>query len=246
MKHHPSGLGKSHRQILDQMKWWGDGTIPEVARALDLSVETVRSHMRSLRGEGLVARAGRRRSGPGRPEDIYRLTESAASLFPDRHAEILQEFVGFLEKEGDPELIHRFFHRRIELRREEAFQRLTGLQGIQRLQEVAEILSEEGFMADVETDGKGPPSLRLHHCPMRDLIDVTRAPCRAELQLVRELLGQDLTRIAYIPSGDVACSYTPSDHEGRSPWRLSSNRGTSGEKSSGNNETSSSNKRNDE
>jgi predicted ArsR family transcriptional regulator len=42
---------------------------------------------------------------------------------------------------------------------------------------------------------------------MRQLVEATRAPCRAELGFVKELLGERLTRVSYIPSGDSACCY---------------------------------------
>lgn len=205
------GIGNSQRLILDLLKRQGPRTIPSLARDLGFSVETVRSHLRSLRGEGMVERAGRRRRGPGRPEDLYRVSPAAEGFFPDRHAEILQDLVAFLEKRGKEELIQRFFEERVAERRKVAAGRLDGLEGLERLEEVAAMLSEEGFMADIETREGAPPTLRLSHCPIKDLVEVSRAPCRAELSLVRDLLGGDLTRIAYIPSGDAACSYSPSE-----------------------------------
>lgn len=203
------GIGHSQRLILDHLKRQGPNTIPSLARDLGLSVETVRSHLRSLRGEGLVERAGRRSRGPGRPEDLYQVTPGAQGLFPDRHAEVLKDLVGFLEDGGREALIQRFFEERVEQRRAAAVVRLEGLEGIQRLEEVAVMLSEEGFMARVETQDGALPTLRLSHCPIKDLVEVSRAPCRAELSLVRDLLGGDLIRVAYIPSGDAACSYSP-------------------------------------
>jgi predicted ArsR family transcriptional regulator len=86
--------------------------------------------------------------------------------------------------------------------------RVEDLSGEARLQEVARILTEEGFMAEVQTDDEGRRVLRLSHCPLRKLVDVTRAPCRAELSFVRELLGERLARVSYIPTGDSACCYT--------------------------------------
>lgn len=73
--------------------------------------------------------------------------------------------------------------------------------------EVARILTEEGFMAEVDTDPEGRELLRLCHCPMRSLVDVTKAPCRSELRSVREMLGRHLVRVSYIPAGDTSCCY---------------------------------------
>ena len=84
--------------------------------------------------------------------------------------------------------------------------RLEGLEGAARLEEVARILTELGFMASSEV-GRGRPRLHLCHCPLRELVAVSRIPCRAELGFIRDMLGEPLTRLAYIPSGDAACSY---------------------------------------
>jgi predicted ArsR family transcriptional regulator len=51
------------------------------------------------------------------------------------------------------------------------------------------------------------PVLRLCHCPIRDVVDVTRLPCRFEEELVAELLGSAITREEYIPDGQASCSY---------------------------------------
>jgi predicted ArsR family transcriptional regulator len=71
---------------------------------------------------------------------------------------------------------------------------------------VARIFSELGFMAVVEQDD-GPPRLRLCHCPIRELVRSTRIPCGAEIGLIRELLGEELTRVSYMPTGGTSCAY---------------------------------------
>ena len=51
------------------------------------------------------------------------------------------------------------------------------------------------------------PTLRICHCPIRDLVDVTQAPCRSEQALIAELLGEPLERIEYLPEGRASCLY---------------------------------------
>lgn len=200
-------IGESQGRILERLKRWGPGTIPDLAGALDLSVETVRTHLRSLGSEGLVERRGTRRSGPGRPEILYGLTAASEAFFPNTEGELLHELAGFLVERGDSGVVREFFEGRLEERRASAKQRLAGLEADERIDEVARILSEEGFMADVVTHGTDEKVLRLCHCPMRRLVDVTRVPCRSELEFVRRLLGRRLVRVSYIPHGDDACCY---------------------------------------
>ncbi len=203
----PTRIGESQGRILEHLKRRGPGTIPEMAQELDLSVETIRTHLKSLGSDGLVERSGRRRNGPGRPEIVYRLTDRSEAFFPNREGTLLRDLTTYLRDAGQGDLVRGFFDDQIEGRRAVMEERLEGLTPDARMSEVARMLTDEGFMAEVTTHDGGEKRLRLCHCPLRSLVDVTRAPCRSELRFVRELLGKRLVRISYIPSGDASCCY---------------------------------------
>lgn len=197
-----AALGDSRRGLLEALKRLGTATLREAATDLGLSRETVREHLNALGADGLVERAGARRAGPGRPEILYRLTPRAEVLFPARDGEVLADLASWLLDRGEEAALRRFFEQRAARRRGAARARLAGLRGRRRLEEVARILSDEGYMAEV-VDG----SLRLAHCPLRSVVAVTRLPCRAELALVESLLGRRLKRTDYLPEGGASCSY---------------------------------------
>lgn len=199
-------LNSSQRTILDLLKHRGSLTVPALASTLDLNVETVRSHVKGLVREDLVRREGSVADGPGRPEIVYGLTADAERLFPRSEPEILRRLAGYLRRTDHQDLLDDFFDEWLGERREEAMARVAHLEGDERLDEVAAIMSELGFMALVERTDDAK-RLRLCHCPMRSLIQETRMPCRAEIGFVRELLGEELRRETYIPAGDAACSY---------------------------------------
>ncbi|HKJ02885.1 MAG TPA: hypothetical protein VJ997_10535 [Longimicrobiales bacterium] len=201
------GLGESQQKILEHLKRRGSSTIPAMAADLDLNVETVRTHLRALGSDGLAQRVGSRRSGPGRPEILYGLTDAAEAWFPNRESDVLRELTTYLQNAGEPGVVNEFFADYVGRRRSAALSRVEDLSGEARLEEVARILTEDGFMAEVQMDDDGKRVLRLSHCPLRQLVDVTRAPCRAELSYVRDLLGERMARVTYIPSGDSACCY---------------------------------------
>lgn len=203
-----TGLGQSQEEIVDLLKRRGSATVSILADELDLNVETVRDHLKALAGRGLVERRGSLRSGPGRPEILYALTEGAERLFPQREGEILRDLASYLDETGNEAVLEDFFRRYIDQRRGEAMDRLEGLEGRERLDEVARVLTDEGFMAEIEEADEGP-RLRLCHCPMRELVEVSKVPCRMEIGFVRELMGEELARVSYIPSGDASCSYEP-------------------------------------
>ena len=177
------GLGESRRRILSTLKQSGGATVPVLAGIVGLNIETVRGHLRALRAEGLVERRGTRSEGPGRPTVLYGLTEEADALFPRREAQVLRELATFLEDTGRRNVLTEFFNDYVWRMRVEALERVEGLEGRERLQEAARILSEQGFMAMVE-DGEGGLELRLCHCPLRELVEVSSVPCRAEADFV--------------------------------------------------------------
>ena len=207
-------MDDSARRIVDRLKRRGEASVPELARDFGLSVETVRSQVKALLARGMVRRVGTRRAPgpegarPGRPEQVFGLTDDAQALFPSREAEVLRGLAAFLGEEGQHELLVRYLDRSAKVRRRVALERLDGLEGAARLEEAARILTEEGYMAEVvRGDADERPRLRLCHCPLRELVDVTRAPCRAEIAFVRALVGERLARVEYLPDGDGACTY---------------------------------------
>lgn len=202
--------------ILDRMKRQGPTSIPELAREAELSPESIRAHVRSLGDRGLLEDVGARGEGRGRPERLYALTPAAEALFPRREAEILKGLARYLGEAGRDDILADYLREFAGERTATAMDRLQGLEGRRRLEEVARILTEEGYMAEIADgeDGDGP-QLRLCHCPVRELVEVTRAPCRAEIAFVRALLGEgELARVEYIPDGGNACAYAlPEDPE---------------------------------
>ncbi|HET9708141.1 MAG TPA: winged helix-turn-helix transcriptional regulator [Gemmatimonadales bacterium] len=200
------GLGDTQQAVLLVLKHLGNATQSQVAREVPFAPATLREHLQALVASGLVQRQGSRHGKPGRPEVVYALTDRGEALFPNRSPQLLRELIGHLTERGYTRVLHRFFRDRVAVRRPAALARISGLAGSARVREVARILSEEGFMAQVGTSPQ-EPTLRLCHCPIRDVVSVTQLPCQFEQQLIAELLGRQVHRLEYIPDGDASCSY---------------------------------------
>lgn len=214
MSSNTPGLGESQKAIIEAIKRRGSRTIRSLAAELDLSVETVRDHLKSLTALGLARRATTLKERPGRPEIVYALTPAAEAVFPRREGEILAALASYLKQTGNEPLLRDFYQRFIASRREEALARVAHLSGQARVEEVARILSELGFMAVLEGDHERT-KLRLCHCPLRDLVAVTQIPCGIEVGFIHELLGERATRISHMPAGGESCSYLTALEVGR-------------------------------
>lgn len=200
----PSLLKDRLRSLLDALKYRGRATVPELAADLDLNVETIREHLRTLEARMLVRREGTQQQGPGRPEVLFGLTPEAEALFPRREGEMLQALARYLVAQGQTPLLREFFREHAAERRERGLARVAGLTGRKRLREVVRLFDDMGFMPVLEETGT---TLRLCHCPLRDLVEATQLPCREEIGLLRELLGSPLVRVTHMPRGDAACAY---------------------------------------
>jgi predicted ArsR family transcriptional regulator len=202
------GLGDTQRRVLLWLKRRGPSTVPELSRRLHLTPATLREHLEGLAAQALVERIGVRRSGPGRPEVLYRLARAGEARFPRREGQVLRELAQYLMSSGRIAVLTGFLEARVAARMPGAVARLAGLTGRARMAEVARILSADGYMAEIAAHGPGgAPVLKLCHCPIRDLVAVTDAPCRAEIAFVEALLGQPLERTEFLLDGGPSCSY---------------------------------------
>jgi predicted ArsR family transcriptional regulator len=199
-------VGSSHRSLLDALKRRGAATVPELAAELGLNVETLREHLQTLESRHLVHRAGQAKGVAGRPSIVYALTDAAEALFPRSEGELLRSLSSFLVDGGHTSLLRDFYESQLAPRRQAALARVEGLTGRARLDAVTGIFAEMGYMPVLEESG-GAPHLRLCHCPVRDMVDATQVPCRAEISLLRELLSETPQRESFMPDGAAACTY---------------------------------------
>jgi len=78
-----------------------------------------------------------------------------------------------------------------------------------KLQELAKVRSEEGYMAEIRKEGKGSYLLVENHCPICAAANVCQGFCSTELDLFRSVLGPGVSveRAEHIIKGDHRCVY---------------------------------------
>ena len=76
----------------------GPLTVQELAQALQLTRNAIRSHLSILERDGLVQRAGKRR-GAGKPSNLFELTEPAEELFSQAYAAVLRHLLNVLREQ---------------------------------------------------------------------------------------------------------------------------------------------------
>ena len=206
----------SKNVILDTIKRLGSADMERLVERTGLARTTLREHLALLERDGLVRRE-HRRNGPGRPALQYRLTRKGDERFPSEERELLSDLIRYLQDEGKHHLLYAFFetfwNKRAARARElmqAAQTRMTERDGslAPDLKALAELLEEEGFMPEIRYDkDTGTVIVRECNCPFKSVISETSLPCRLETGFYEKLFGRKVSRTAFIPDGDDACSY---------------------------------------
>lgn len=199
-------LPPTRRALLIALRKRGEARAEELAEQLDITVSAVRQHLQGLAAGDLVAHR-EERSGRGRPRHVYRLGAAAEALFPRSYGELTVELLDYIGDE-DPELVARAFERRRRARVERTQERLADLDFDARVAEVARVLDEDGYLAEVEQLDDGSFRIHEHNCAILAVAQRYGHACGAEIAFLREVLPDaDVTRVSHILTGATACTY---------------------------------------
>ena len=199
---------RSADRLLMILKMRGTRSTSELAAELGISVPGVRQHLNNLTEDGLVESRQEPR-GVGRPAQRWSLCEAAQQHFPDTHAEITVALIDSIRSELGEEALdavidHRYRQTRDRYRRE--LKRVEGHAA--RLRRLAELRSEEGYMAELVRDGDDWLLLE-NHCPICAAAQSCQNFCRNELGLFQAIVGKRLSvvREEYLLEGARRCAY---------------------------------------
>jgi predicted ArsR family transcriptional regulator len=194
--------GGTRERILVLLRRHGRLSAPGLAQLLQLTSVGVRRHLAVLERDGLVESA-LQKPRRGRPTAVYRLTDAGLETFPRHYDEVAREALAFL-KDRDAAALSQFLAWRNERLAASYAGRVEGATLAERTDALAEVLNEQGFMAEVEpTDG----GLRLcqHNCTVEHLATELPDLCASEAELFERLLGTRVERETTIVDGAVRC-----------------------------------------
>ncbi len=175
---------------------------------LGISGEAARQQLLRLEDQGLVESRSVVR-GVGRPLAMWHLTAAAERRFPDAHAQLTVDLVAMIRDELGQPALDQIIGAREHETRAAYHRRLDGEMSVGgKVARLAEIRSEEGYMAEVEATGDGY-LLVENHCPICAAATSCQDFCRAELNVFRDVLGPGVTveRTEHIPAGARRCAY---------------------------------------
>jgi DeoR family suf operon transcriptional repressor len=200
-------LSPSRQQLLLALKRAGEARADELAETLGVTVSAVRQQLEGLTEEGLVTFREQRAGRPGRPKHVYQLTRRSEGLFPKAYGGLTNELLGYVT-DADPELIGQIFERRRERRTEQARARVAGKDFAGKVQEVARILDEDGYLADFEALPDGSFRVTEHNCAVLDVAERYGQACSSEIAFLRDVLSDArVERVSHMIAGAHSCAY---------------------------------------
>jgi predicted ArsR family transcriptional regulator len=203
------GERKTRRAITKLLKTEGPIDSAKLAKRLGLTAMGVRQHLYALQREGLVT-AEERPVPIGRPAKFWSLTREADRLFPEAYAELSVALINSVKDAFGDEGLDRVLTSRCARQRMDYGKRIRPGDSLKRkLEELAKVRTEEGYMAEIRAEGEGSYLLIENHCPICAAANACQGFCATELDLFRSVLGPGITveRAEHIISGDHRCVY---------------------------------------
>ncbi len=196
----------TRQQILEILKRHGEVTVQELSRELGLTSVTVRHHLEILRSEGYITEPEIQRSSrPGRPRYVYRLTSTAADLFPNNYSGLASALLDALRVCVPTE------EQRIFL--QEAAKRLVADVGDlpadreARLDSALAMMNQNGFVARWDKDKEGRYFIYVSSCPYHHVARTHVETCQIDETLIRQLTGGEPQRLQMAAHTGGLCVY---------------------------------------
>jgi predicted ArsR family transcriptional regulator len=201
---------RTRDRILFLLKTRGDQGAAQLAALLGQTPMGARQHLAQLREERLVDFDEVRR-GVGRPARSWKLTEEGSARFPRGYADLTVEILDSVRRTFGSTGLQRLLERRTRVQRRAYSERLpapTARLG-KRVAVLAQLRSDEGYMAESSRSRDGSYTLIENHCPICVAAEVCPGLCAGELELFEAVLGRDvrIKRQEHILDGARRCTY---------------------------------------
>ncbi len=205
----PAPDARARDKILFLLKTKGPQTAAFLARKLAVTPMAVRQHLYQLETDQLVSHFDERRK-VGRPARHWRLTTQAAAKFPDNHGELAVGIIEAARAAFGPCGIEKLIEQRTRRQFSAYNDRISPHATLdKKLEVLAQIRNEEGYMAESSRQADGTLLLVENHCPICAAAQSCQDLCGGELDLFKALLGDgvEVKRTEHILAGARRCTY---------------------------------------
>ena len=182
-------------------------TAKELGARFGLTPNAFRRHLKELGDAGLV-RFRREVRGVGGPVYAYSLTELGEQIFPRSYASPLADALEVVRAEKGSEAVVRIFRRRWQAVARAAKAVLATTPLAERAGAVAAMLTDNGYMAESESELPHAVLIRVHNCALREIAQQFPEVCSAEAAFIEDVLGATVERRLHMMNGCKSCEYS--------------------------------------
>ena len=200
---------RTRRAIVHLLKQEGALDAQTLAAHLQLSAMAVRQHLYALQDERLVTYHEVPRP-VGRPAKLWQLTPAADRLFPEAYAELTVSLLASVTEAFGAAGLERLLDVRTRQQIAAYDQQMAGQTTLrQRVETLAAMRTDEGYMAEVQAQADGSFLLLEKHCPICAAAVACTGLCGKELEVFRAVLGPNVVieRTEHILLGARRCAY---------------------------------------
>lgn len=160
-------------------------TVSELAQALDVSDNTIRTHLSSLERDGLVQQSGWK-AGSRKPHHEYELTTEAEQLFPKSLGLIFNQFITVLNEQFSAEDSEKLFTEVAKRLAAETAENVKTSSLEERAQAGVDLVSALGGLAEVK---KEDDHLLIEgtSCPVASIACEHKQVCQMLAHLISEI-----------------------------------------------------------
>jgi len=180
-------------------------SINDLADEVGINAISVRHHLSNLQRDGLVV-AEEERHGVGRPRLVYYLSEKGLEQFPTSYLKLTNRLLDQMKEKLGEQAIRTIFNDIAIDLASEYKQKGQTLPMEQKLDLVKELLKQEGFSVEWESDGN---KYYIHEitCPYYHISQSHPEVCQIDQALISSVLAVPAEKIKCVLRGDKHCTY---------------------------------------
>ncbi len=201
---------KSTRErILQTLLQHPRATITDLAEAVGINAISVRHHLNSLQGDGLIT-SEEERHGVGRPRQLFSLTERGRERFPTRYLRLTNRLLDQLKESLPEPMVSKLFVQMASSLAADYAQQAQSLSIEEKLDLIKTLLNQEGFSVEWEKQGD---QYHIHEitCPYYHVGQSHPEVCTVDQTLISTMLSIPVEKVQCVLRGDAHCTYVIPD-----------------------------------
>lgn len=201
--------GASVDRILYLLKTRGALTAKQLSEQLQMTPMGARQHLLQLEEQQLVSSFSKAEK-VGRPSQYWQLAMLGHQRFGDSHSQLSVNLIDAVRQVFGEQGLEALISQRETDTRKQYLAALEHLESVeQKVTQLADLRSKEGYMAEVQSEQSGDYLLIENHCPICVAAQHCQDFCRSELALFQECFSgtAEVSRDEHLLDGARRCCY---------------------------------------